>query len=509
MADDSKKPSRYFSCRWRLCYVCSIAILLLQAMRVDLSMAFVCMLKSPNRTHTEDTNNTETTNKCSSDSYSLNDNQTTSTESYDGEFDWGNNLQANMLSGYFYGYTLTNLIGGTLADKYGAKNILGGSLVTSSVLTLLYPSLSRVSGYFTLVLRVLTGLVSGPMFPSIQSLFGRWAPPLESGVLLGIVFSAQYIGTIVCLSVSGYLCVYGFDNGWGSIFYIFGGVSLLFSCVWFYVVYDTPNVHPSISERERSYLNKSIKSKSKIKSVPWKEIMISPAVWAIIIAHTCYNWTDVSLTLLLPLFMKEALSIETTSNGLMSSAPFLSQAISMPLFGVLVDFLRSKKYLSTRTIRVLFQSLCFILSAAVLVLIGFLTCEQASLAGILFLLCGIIMALYVGGFNVNHADIAPRYAGVLYGITNTFSSLPGFLSPLIAKTIAPNGTQEEWQHVLFMFATFSVLGAVFYATLARGEIQDWAHHGEDEDPSNERKALNLPETEMELDFKDSSNEILA
>ena len=47
--------------------------------------------------------------------------------------------------------------------------------------------------------------------------------------------------------------------------------------------------------------------------------------------------------------------------------------------------------------------------------------------------CG---ALSQAGFNINHIDIAPQYAGVLMGITNTAGTISGILGPLVAKTIA-------------------------------------------------------------------------
>ena len=40
------------------------------------------------------------------------------------------------------------------------------------------------------------------------------------------------------------------------------------------------------------------------------------------------------------------------------------------------------------------------------------------------------------GFNINHIDIAPQYAGVLMGITNSVGTIPGILGPLVAETIA-------------------------------------------------------------------------
>ena len=39
--------------------------------------------------------------------------------------------------------------------------------------------------------------------------------------------------------------------------------------------------------------------------------------------------------------------------------------------------------------------------------------------------------LVLAGFSVNHLDIAPRYAGVLMGITNTVATIPGFAAPQV------------------------------------------------------------------------------
>ncbi|XP_052832459.1 uncharacterized transporter slc-17.2-like [Octopus bimaculoides] len=362
-----------------------MAAVLVQTLRVDISMAFVCMLKTPNRT-SEEVNVTTNNQHCSGfDNRSMNQN-------YEGEFEWSDTLQANVLAGYFYGYVATNSLGGLLADKYGAKRVVGGSILSASILTILHPSLSRISGYLTLILRILTGMASGSIYPAVQSLYGRWAPPQEIGSLVGLTFSGLNLGNIVGLPTSGYLCVYGFDNGWGSIFYIFGGISLVFSCVWFYVVYDTPDVHPTISEKEHSYLNRIITIEKVVKKVPWRRLISSPAVWAISFGWFAYCWTSLSFQVLLPLYMKEALNVNATSNGLMSSASSVAQIIALPLCGNLADFIPTS----------------------------------------------------------------------------------GSISPLTAKALTPNGTQEEWQIVFALCAAICVVGTILYAILARGEIQDWA-----------------------------------
>lgn len=42
------------------------------------------------------------------------------------------------------------------------------------------------------------------------------------------------------------------------------------------------------------------------------------------------------------------------------------------------------------------------------------------------------------GFNVNHLDIAPRYASILMGISNGVGTLSGMVCPLIVGAMTKN-----------------------------------------------------------------------
>lgn len=46
-----------------------------------------------------------------------------------------------------------------------------------------------------------------------------------------------------------------------------------------------------------------------------------------------------------------------------------------------------------------------------------------------------IGAFSLSGFAVNHLDIAPKYASILMGISNTFGALSGVFSPLLTGYI--------------------------------------------------------------------------
>lgn len=42
---------------------------------------------------------------------------------------------------------------------------------------------------------------------------------------------------------------------------------------------------------------------------------------------------------------------------------------------------------------------------------------------------------FATGFNVNHLDIAPRYASILMGISNGVGTLSGMVCPLIVGAL--------------------------------------------------------------------------
>lgn len=44
----------------------------------------------------------------------------------------------------------------------------------------------------------------------------------------------------------------------------------------------------------------------------------------------------------------------------------------------------------------------------------------------------------ISGFNVNHLDIAPRYASILMGISNGVGTLSGMVCPIIVGAMTKN-----------------------------------------------------------------------
>lgn len=88
-------------------------------------------------------------------------------------FDWNSKEQGFILSSFFYGYILTQLLGGYLGAKFGGTLVFGLGIFATSVLTLLTP-IAAHSGLYTLIaVRLMQGMCQGVAFPSIQDVWSR------------------------------------------------------------------------------------------------------------------------------------------------------------------------------------------------------------------------------------------------------------------------------------------------------------------------------------------------
>ena len=76
-------------------------------------------------------------------------------------------------------------------------------------------------------------------------------------------------------------------------------------------------------------------------------------------------------------------------------------------------------------------------AGALLVALGYTDCTQPAVAIALLVLAVSIAGFQYSGFLVNHVDIAPQYAGILFGISNSIAAITGFISPVVVGVNLP------------------------------------------------------------------------
>lgn len=92
----------------------------------------------------------------------------------------------------------------------------------------------------------------------MSQLWADWAPPMERGLLTGLTFAGAQIGNVVVMPLSGFLCEYGFDGGWPSIFYLLSIFGFTWCILWLTFAANTPKKNSKISEIERDYILMSL-----------------------------------------------------------------------------------------------------------------------------------------------------------------------------------------------------------------------------------------------------------
>ncbi|RUS90909.1 hypothetical protein EGW08_001306 [Elysia chlorotica] len=494
------------SSRFTLALMAFLAFLNFFSLRVNISFAIVCMVNHTAIAHLSAQVNETTSHNASFNtdymslssgpngtngnnglgSFDINRSSSDGMQQEDGEMVWDKHTQGLIHGSLYWGYVLTNLAGGLLADRYGGKHVIGLALLGATLLTLLVPVVARWNVVGLMVLRFFTGVSHGFVSPAMQSLWSQWAPPLESSRLRSICFAGSQMGKVLTYPLTAVLCEYGFDGGWPSIFYAQGVFGLTWFVLWCLLVFDSPAKHPRISREERVYIETSLEgimstSKQKRGPVPWLSILTSPCVWAIIVTHICSNWGEYTFLTNIPTYLKEVLQYEVKKNGLMSSLPYVFFWLTIGLSSWLADVVRTKRFLSTLLTRKVFNTIGQLLPAISLIGVSYAGREHSALAMTL-LTVGIALTgfQYGGGLFLSPGDIAPRYAGVVYGISNTMATLPGFLSPLAIGYLTVDQTQEQWRAVFFISAAIYVFGSIFFNLFASATLQPWAHPKSDD-----------------------------
>ncbi|XP_059172993.1 sialin-like [Physella acuta] len=405
-------------------------------------------------------------------------------------FHWSNYLRGQILASFFYGYIVTQIPGGYLSNRYGGKHFFGIGIFITALLTLTTPLLATWSPNLLIACRVLEGLCEGVTYPAIHALWSKWAPPAERTKLATFGFSGSYIGTVLALVISGSLAESTAE--WQSIFYIFGSLAVIWFLLWVIVVTENPASHPGITTAELDYIQNSIgftEEQTKRAHPPWLQMIKSAPVWAIATAHFVENWGFYTWLTELPTFMTHVLKFHMKEGGFLSALPYLVMGIVVFMGGYFADVLRSSFNISTVAVRKIFTCGAFLIQAVFMIAAGYLMSRAAAVV------C-LTVAVGVGGFawagfSVNHLDIAPQYASILMGLSNTFATLPGIISPgLTSVVVTDQDSSGEWQIVFYLAACIYGIGAFIYGILASGETQSWAqlpasYHSYVDDPEAE------------------------
>jgi ACS family sodium-dependent inorganic phosphate cotransporter len=119
---------------------------------------------------------------------------------------------------------------------------------------------------------------------------------------LALVYSGMYSGSIAGLAISPTLIA---NFSWPSVFFIFGSLGSVWFAMWSKFASSSPREDKFITASERSYITANTIERGAAEKVPWRKILSSRPVWAIIVCHFCHNWGTFILLTWMPTYYNQ------------------------------------------------------------------------------------------------------------------------------------------------------------------------------------------------------------
>ncbi|XP_035796100.1 sialin-like isoform X1 [Anopheles albimanus] len=461
----------WLTCRQVLNIMVIFGFMLNYALRVNFTIALVAMVKTVVNT----TTGTDVTIE-GNDTIITTTMATTTEQSAIAEadkFEWDANQQALMLGSFFWGYVLTELPGGRLAEVVGGRRVFGYSMLWASCLTLVTPLAANTHYVAVVILRAVLGFFLGASWPAIHPLTAVWIPPMDRSKFIANMMASS-LGAAITMPICGFLIA---TVGWQSVFYFTGGLGLAWSIIWFLVVFESPSTHPRITPEERNEIEGAINAAGKKKKpsyVPWKQILTSAPVWAIILTHGASVFGFFTVVNQLPTYMKNILNFNIKENGLLSSLPYFGKYAMAVISSYLADYLRKSGKLTTTQTRKIFTAFA-VMAPGFLMIIQVYMGESRTWAVAIFTLSLFLNGAVTAGYLGNGLDIAPNFSGTIFGMANTLSSFGGFVSAYMVGVLTNENPKSyaQWQIVFWILAVIYIVGSSAYVLMGTGELQAW------------------------------------
>jgi len=389
------------------------------------------------------------------------------------EFGIDNFTKGLILSSLFWGYSLFQVPGGWLSERFGPRVVLAVLVTFWSIVTAAVGF--ATSGLSFAVLLFLLGAGEAGAFPGATRAMQMWYPRRERGFAQGFTHSASRFGafiapSIIVLIIAGNVSIGSFSLsitplGWRWAFYICGAAGIVWSVLWYFSYRNLPEEHPLVGRAEleqirgldaQGRLNSAELAKDRPR-VPWSTLLVSSNMWAIMCAYVTYVYSLTIFLTWLVSYLADARHFSPNEARSLSSWPLLAMVFGNIVGGLATDWLLHKTG-STRFARRSVAITGLLVCALFVVMAAFV--EDAYTAVYCLTGAGFFLECTIGASWSVPMDTAGKYSGTVSAMMNMAGQLFGaVLSPIVFGYFAKIG---NWQAPWIIAAVMLVLGAVIW-----------------------------------------------
>ncbi|MBU8915144.1 MFS transporter [Bacillus sp. FJAT-29953] len=341
-----------------------------------------------------------------------------------------------IMSAFFWGYVLTQVPGGWVAQKFSAKWIIVILSMTFAIFSALTGVMKTVSSLE--VVRFLLGLAEGFMWPSFMVLASRWFPMHERAQITGLIFIGVPLSGAVLSPLAGWM-IQTWD--WQVMFYLQAIPPFILAVLAMFLLSDDPMKDKRLSMDEREYIlnNRSNPSTDDhTKKQPFLKSILSIRLWVLAVIYLFWLCGLYAYGLWLPSAVKSLGDLSTTMVGVLSAVPPLLGACAMTLNSRLSDKkMKRGKYV-----------ISWVALGGIALLVGNFVHDPILSY---MLLCVIAIGVY-GPFGVWWAwcleHVSSEHVGTHNAVINLCGSFGGIIGPPMVALASVGGNVGSGFYIL-------------------------------------------------------------
>jgi ACS family glucarate transporter-like MFS transporter len=342
-----------------------------------------------------------------------------------------------VFSAFLLGYALCQVPAGMLADRFGARRVLGIAALSWVGATALL-AVAPVAAALPVLLgaRLLLGIGEAPTFPAAAQAVARHVPAAARGRANGIVIAAIGLGSAIAPPLVGFVMV---RFGWRAALLASSLPALAVAAAWLSVRAMPPAAPAADAEA----------------SSPEEGRLATRSFALLTASYTLQGYVGYIFVFWFYLYLVDVRKFDLLRGALWASLPWLLSIASIPLGGAVSDAL-VRRLGPARGRRIV--PMAGLLGGAAFLSAGART-PDARVAAVC-LACATALVLSVEGpFWAAMMDVAGDRSGTAGGVMNMGSNLGGLVSPALTPVLA---AAVGWENALHVAAALSVLGGLLW-----------------------------------------------
>jgi ACS family D-galactonate transporter-like MFS transporter len=310
--------------------------------------------------------------------------------------------------------------------------------------------------------RIGVGTFEAPCFPANSRILASWLPQSERARANAIYSVGQYAG-IGFLSVPLFWITETF--GWRGLFFVVGGIGILFAFLW-RAVYRDPSQSRAVNAAELRYIDAGGGGEYTGPPVrfEWRQIrtlLRHRQVIGASIGQFGGNSTQVFFLTWFPTYLVTARGMTFLQAGVVASLPYIAASVGVLSGGFVSDFLLRRTGSANVARKLPIVSGMFLASTIV-------AANYVPTSGNALVIAILCVAFFGQGMtNLGWtviADIAPKpLIGLTGGIFNLSANLAGIITPIVVGVFF--GLTGTFVAPLVYIAVVALIGAFAYIVI--------------------------------------------